>query len=62
MPQTSDLNLIGAYPVSVEGKVTFWSDYTKTTQSSKIALVTFTIYMDPCVVDSYTDSVTVTGI
>lgn len=59
VPSTTDLGLIGSYPVTIKSEITFFSDYTKTTQTTLTAEYTFTIYMEPCIIVDYFDSITV---
>ena len=55
----SDLSLIGSYPVTIISEITFWSDYTKSSETVLTASHTFTIYIEPCTINSYFDSITV---
>ena len=54
VPQTSDIARVGAYPVSIASSIEVWDDYTKTTFTTHTTDSDFTIYIEPCLVDSLT--------
>ena len=50
--QNSDLSILGAYTVTVEGVISVPDDYTLTTFTDMVVTYDFLIYIDPCFVDS----------
>ena len=52
VPQTSDITRVGAYPVTIESSIEVWDDYTKTGFTTHTTNSDFTIYIEPCLVDS----------
>lgn len=53
MQQSNDLSLVGQYLVTVVGTLSFHEDYTLTNKATLTAQFTFTIFVEPCKVDSF---------
>lgn len=45
--------------MTIKSEVSFFSDFSKTTTTTLVAEYTFTIYIEPCIVSNYYDSVTI---
>ena len=58
IPQTNDLTLIGQYTVTLRSEISVPTDYTKTSFNTLFVEYTFPIYMEPCQISSFTDSLT----
>jgi len=56
IPQTSDLNLMGEYIVTINSQICVPDDYTANTCSIMQVEYDFVIYMEPCLVNSYSAS------
>ena len=54
LPQTSDLSLIGSYEVTIRSEITVPDDYTGNTATVLFQEYTFTVFMEPCIVNTYT--------
>ena len=50
VPYTADLGLIGSYTVTIKSEISFFNDYSLTTQTTLTSQYTFTIFMEPCVI------------
>ena len=53
VPQNNDLALIGFYVVSIRSEISVPDDYSKTTFTTMSAEHTFTVFIEPCLVDTY---------
>ena len=53
VPYTSDLSLIGSYPVTIRSEISVPNDYTKTTFKKMFVEYEFIVFMEPCLVTSY---------
>ena len=62
IPQTFDLALIGEYKLRIRSEISIPNDSTSTTFTKKFAEYDFLVRMEPCVVDSYSSTKTVSVI
>ena len=62
VPETSDLSLIGEYPMNVQAEISYFSDHTKTATTVKNAEFDFTVFMTPCSITDYIDSLRIVEI
>ena len=60
IPSTSDLSLIGSYSVTLRGEIEVPDDATLTTYSPMFVEYDFTIFIEPCIVNTYSDTLKVT--
>ena len=56
IPSNSDLSLIGAYTVTLRSEICTPDDYTGATCSVLFVEYDFTIFIEPCIITSYVDS------
>ena len=62
IPETSDLNLIGEYTVTLRSEISVPDDANKSSFSVIFNEYDFVIRVEPCTVDSYIDTLRVTTI
>ena len=62
IPQNRDLSLIGKYTVTIRSEISIPDDYTKTTYTTMFVEYDFDILIEPCLVNSYTDTTTISVI
>ena len=62
IPLNRDLSLIGSYKVTIRSEIHIPDDYTKTTFTTMFVEYDFVIYIEPCLVSTYTDTTTITEI
>jgi len=62
VPGSSDLSLIGAYPVTIRSEILVPDDYTQSTFTLKFVEYEFIVLMEPCLVTSYDATTIVTRI
>ena len=60
--QNSDLSLIGSYTVTIRSEIYIPDDYTKTSYTTMFVEYDFIIFIEPCLVNTYTDTTTITSI
>ena len=60
IPSTSDLSLIGSYTVTLRGEIEVPDDATLTTYSPMFVEYDFIIFIEPCIVNTYSDTLKVT--
>ena len=53
IPQNSDLNLIGAYTVTIKSEIQVPDDYTKTSFTNMFVEYDFNIQIEECVITAY---------
>ena len=56
VPATSDLSLIGSYPITVRAELSFPSDHTKTSTTVIDNQFDFTVFLTPCTITDYVDT------
>ena len=56
VPATSDLALIGVYPVTLRSEISVPNDYTKTSYTKHFVQYSFDLRMEPCQITSYKGS------
>ena len=62
VPVTSDLSLIGSYPVTIRSEILVPDDYTQSTFTPKFVEYEFIVFIEPCLVTSYDATTIVTRI
>ncbi len=60
--ETSDLSLIGAYKVTLRSQIEVPTDHTQTDFTTLFAVHDFFVFMEPCIVNTYTASTVVSVI
>lgn len=56
IPQNNDLSLIGEYTVTIRSEISIPDDYTMTTYTTLFVEYDFVILVEPCVVNTYTET------
>ena len=59
MPAKSDVSLIGSYLINVKAELTIFDDYTKTASTTIENSFDFTVYLTPCQITDYVDTLRV---
>ena len=62
IPKNSDLSIIGSYTVGLRSEIQIPNDFTMTSFTTLFVEYDFTIYTEPCLVNKYVDTTTVTKI
>lgn len=57
--KTIDLSLIGSYDITVNAEVTHFTDSSKSDTVTVLTPMTFTLFIEPCVVTDYVDTTTI---
>ena len=62
IPQTTDLSLIGSYTMTLRSEILVPTDYTLTDFTTMFVEYDILVLIEPCLVTTYTDTITVTEI
>ena len=60
LPSQSDLSFIGSYVVTIRSEIQVPDDYTNSVFTTKFVEYDFTVFIEPCVVNTYSDTLKVT--
>jgi hypothetical protein len=62
LPKSVDLSLLGEYTFTIRSEITVPDDYTMTTSTVIFVEEIVTVYVEPCFVDTYIDTIRVADI
>ena len=62
IPSNNDLSLIGSYTVTIRSEIHIPDDYSKSSHTTMFVEYDFIILIEPCLVNTYTDTTTITRI